>query len=882
MKFVKATKSRIDSQFVKYILLFSLVFVSSFFWIFATNKSFISTWDGMPQHYVALAYIGEYLRKLWNSFFAGNFKVWTYDFSIGMGADILQTFNYYGLGDIEIEILSFLVPTRYTEILYGFLVYSKMMFAGICFILLCRELNLYNDSVILGAIMYPFCNFGIESAYGHYFFLNALIFLPLLLIAIERLLIRNKIGYLVFIVLLSFSTNYYFFYMCAIATAIYGIIRGGYFYKGNIKNTVYFICRCVEGTLLGVIISFPISLPAVLGLLNSCRDQGQIILKELFVPNKKLFIQQCLGVIGGPTNWNYLGLSVLIIPSIAILVTSKEMGWLKYKITTILVGCAMIIPLTGFILNGFSYVSYRYLFIISFFACLLLVLVNPVEKEFNQSAFAITSVWLVILIIGSYLDYNVVQSLNMQLESACIFLILAMVILHSSTKHKKILLLCCISLNIVMHVWTSLCPYSNNDQLYHMEQFGKTFSDSTENGILNFKKLEDDTDFYRVSTAADAIYSPNYGILEGQSTTSIYYSILNGPFIKSMVKWENAGVYLLHSFYGMDGRIELENLIASKYYITLDGRTIDIPYGYKLVEQQSGYSLYENTNALPIGFLYSDYILEKYTENYNGIQQANMLYDGIILEESIEGWKSIEVSPKCYRIESEYQIVNGSWTNGNLLLGEAGEITVKFNKIPNCQYYIRLPGYVGENEQQSITISTYKGEKKYLHKGEKSRYYYDSKAVTYNLGYYEDGLSECQIIFADAECATLENIEIWVMPMDVYQAQIDNLSEKILDDITISNNCLEGNVSLEKRGILYLGIPYSKGWRAYDNGEEKEIYRANGGYMGIILQKGTHDIELVYSTPGLKIGIWLSAGALVTIAIWNALKKYRKAKKRYE
>lgn len=74
------------------------------------------------------------------------------------------------------KCIASIVPTAYTESLYGFLVYGKMFLAGLCFIQLCRELETDNGSVWIGAPMYPFCNFGIESTYGHYFFLNALVF----------------------------------------------------------------------------------------------------------------------------------------------------------------------------------------------------------------------------------------------------------------------------------------------------------------------------------------------------------------------------------------------------------------------------------------------------------------------------------------------------------------------------------------------------------------------------------------------------------------------------------------------------------------------------------------------------------------------------------
>lgn len=62
--------------------------------------------------------------------------------------------------------------------------------------------------------------------------------------------------------------------------------------------------------------------------------------------------------------------------------------------------------------------------------------------------------------------------------------------------------------------------------------------------------------------------------------------------------------------------------------------------------------------------------------------------------------------------------------------------------------------------------------------------------------------------------------------------------------------------------MVCITIPYSKGWKASIDGREAKIYKINGMYMGVMVGKGEHKIELHYITLGIK------TGASVSIAAW--------------
>lgn len=71
-------------------------------------------------------------------------------------------------------------------------------------------------------------------------------------------------------------------------------------------------------------------------------------------------------------------------------------------------------------------------------------------------------------------------------------------------------------------------------------------------------------------------------------------------------------------------------------------------------------------------------------------------------------------------------------------------------------------------------------------------------------------------------------------------------------------NSLKGNLSLEELSILYLSVPYNPGWKIFDNGQEISYEKVQLGFIGILLEKGDHYIEMYYTPQGFKPGAILS------------------------
>ncbi|MGQ9636355.1 MAG: YfhO family protein [Thermodesulfobacteriota bacterium] len=61
-----------------------------------------------------------------------------------------------------------------------------------------------------------------------------------------------------------------------------------------------------------------------------------------------------------------------------------------------------------------------------------------------------------------------------------------------------------------------------------------------------------------------------------------------------------------------------------------------------------------------------------------------------------------------------------------------------------------------------------------------------------------------------------------------------------------------------EEAILFLNDTYYPGWKAFVDGREERILRANYNFRAIVIPKGKHEVEFIYRPLSLRVGIFLS------------------------
>ena len=364
-----------------YTLMFLLMCIVAFLPFFTEGKSFVwgaGVEDGLSQHFSALAYYGEALREFFRNLLAGHPKLVMWDMSLGYGADILSTLNYYAIGD-PLNLLYGFVSPKNTETMYDFMILLRMYLAGITFIMYARKMKKRSYGTVIGALVYVFSGFCFRLGLRHPFFINPMIYFPLLCLGIEKIYQRERPYVFIFAVCVSAMSNYYFLYMLTIFAVIYAWIR---FYKyteeNKMKNFFLTILKFGMYYTLGIAMAAVILLPSVIGFLGNGRYGKGADWKSLIVyPGKYylLFIENFIGYgnMGSNTNAGYLP-----IVGIVVLFTlfSQRMKHKKYRVAFIASIIALILPIFGYAFNGFSYAN-RWAFALSFIVALLTAEMYP-------------------------------------------------------------------------------------------------------------------------------------------------------------------------------------------------------------------------------------------------------------------------------------------------------------------------------------------------------------------------------------------------------------------------------------------------------------------------------------------------------------------------
>ena len=90
----------------------------------------------------------------------------------------------------------------------------------------------------------------------------------------------------------------------------------------------------------------------------------------------------------------------------------------------------------------------------------------------------------------------------------------------------------------------------------------------------------------------------------------------------------------------------------------------------------------------------------------------------------------------------------------------------------------------------------------------------------------------------------------------------------------MDTNRITGNISLDASKLLFLSLPYSKGWHVFVDGKEETLLSANLMYSGVMLTAGRHTIKLTYQTPYLLTGALISLfGFILFFTLFCCRKK---------
>lgn len=888
--------------YLKYTGLFLIIFFLGFLAFFIQGKSLIWEGDGYRQYYPVLHYLGQYYREIIRNVLHGNFEIPMIDYSIGQGEDIITTFSNYGLGD-PLTLFSVFVPGKYTEYLYDFLVVLRLYLSGISFLIYCGGMKLSRRFSIYGALTYVFCGFAVWSVKDP-FFLNAMIYLPVVLLGIENILKKKNPLLLAAGVFLSIVSGYYFFYMIVICAVCYFVVRYIMCHGVDIKEMGKAGLRCLVVSLGGVLMSGVLFVPCLYGYLESSRTENYTSLSSLLFYDFDYYKNMISRFIMVTENDDagavgYFSMAVIILVAVYVLARKKEKKYKMLKWCVLLCFIAVASPLAGYIFNGFGYVTNRFMFIPAFILSLVLVLVLPdiisLQNKEKKTLIIVAACYVAVSLLCSSkegISAFVVMTLLLGGTIACVHFV-------RDNKWRERAVCGLIVINLIGNCSLLYQGVGVNMADVYMKA-GTGYKAYTSDRTVNAARKRCGDGLERVDVMLHRGENPNQSVVADYNGISVYFSVIGSGYSEYMKSVENtADLMFSHRVLGNDGRSILENLANVRYVVSKKKELV--PYGFKQVDGKR--NLYENQNQTSIGYTYDSYISEEAYDEAEVLERQSVLTQAAVLEKDSELYSRAMESESVREmaVTSETipspesllfdmtEVENFEWVGGNLRVKEKnGTFKIGFTMRPGYEYYFRLAGLeLTEADRKFLWahVKMDKLTKSFLISDRSYDFYFGRSNYMVNLGSLGNSENlenpenlgsldseaseseEKQLFFrinGPAEYS-LDNIQILEVPVSGVSEAIENLNRESLQEANVSGNCLAGKLSVSGDKILCLAVPYQKGYTLYVDGERTPVSRLNKMYTGAWIQKGEHEILLEYSTPGLLPGVVLSIiGALMS------------------
>ncbi len=674
---------RIKNNKIKYTLVFALTALLTYIYFIINSKSFVWHVDGYDQHVIALSYYGQWLRQIVRSIFIEHtftFPMW--NFTIGYGGDVLTTFNYYVIGD-PLNLLSVAVPTRFTEFLYAFLILVRMYLAGVFFMYYTRERGVRGNGRVVGAIIYVFCVYAIHSGVRHPFFILPMIFLPLVLAGLEKILKGKKPYLFIVSIAICVISNFYFFYMVAIITVVYALVRVIYLYRDEKPKIFTTLLKLLGFSLVGVSIACVLFIPTVLIFIQDSRTiEGGIV---PIVYEFKYYQKLLSGMISNDSSghWNYIGVSPIALVGAYYAFHKRDVQKIILFVVSLIV---MLVPFLGSFMNGMSYACNRwiwaYVFLCAYtvayywkeiisikvfthkkltvFLMIYFVLILVMRNTRKESVIFQILLFSVMLFLLSFINNHKTKWFKYKIRIIFVFVIAGIALnafyIFSVTEGNYV------SEFIAMgEVYPSYESTISNDIKNHVEDKSFYRFSSTDDEYLNNKDMNMKVNVVLKNSIYSDISNKYFKLDNASNTSTIfnrngigYYWSLGNINIQNYLREIDNKEYGLFYYYGNDQRTILSSLSSVKYFVAEEGELAKVPYGYKLidtyfkyapnmlrnkkvnkktrVQNSADYNVYENQYAMPLGYTYDNTVTEKQASKFDGIKKEELMLESAIVE----------------------------------------------------------------------------------------------------------------------------------------------------------------------------------------------------------------------------------------------------------
>lgn len=840
--------------------------------LYMNNKSLVYNSDALVQHYPTQFYLSDFLKNL----FGGIEK---FNFNLGLGQDVMATYHYYGLTDplnLLLGVFSWLDP----NLLYYISIGLRMYLAGLAFIYMCTHFQKNNNAIVLGALIYTFSNYSLSGGFMHPYFINTMILMPLMIVGVNKIIRYNKVTFFIVVSALSIFMNVYFSYIIAALAFVYAIVSILFEAKKNgFSQTMILFGRGIISYIISVMIAGAVLFPFSYGFLNSYRNKS-LAYEIPFIISKEELLKYFMDMFKIPNILNFvmLGISVVILFAIVSLFSNRENK--KIKLLFFLLLVLIVVPKLQSIVTGFSYDNYRWYFVVELLFAYIFV--DQFENLLEMDKLRKNILWLVLIAYMGmyvYIEINTAIARSIDFKSktflASMFIVLItismMFALHIKNKKiKKTVFSLIIFLGLGLNMGVYSYDAIKQNILINFSELDKILNNETVKLVSERSKGTLD----RVDNSDQR--SMNFSDIFGYPSTSVYYSIENKNFSKFNMVYRNAKASPITRVHNFDSRAILDNILSVKYFIeTKDNR---VPYGFV---NEGHKKLYINKNHIPFGFTYENYIKPYEVASLSTLDMQEAMMRACLIEENIGDVKHLnsavlsEIKLKKTELEAKSKL------SGDVEANSGYNLDIECDPLEDGELYIKLPDVDSIKGVERIYLTNEKSFSTIDLTKPNSKWYAGEKNVVINAGFVKKGHRKLTLNFPTESKFRVEDISLELREMNEIDKYAKELSKEHIEDLKLSNNGFTGNISNEGNKLMFISIPYDKGWSAKIDGVESKIYKANVGFMAVKLESGEHTIEFKYNRPYQNMGYIVSILGIILLILYKIKRADIKKEEEY-
>lgn len=796
-----------------------------------------------------------------------------YSFAKGLGGDMLGVWAYYLMSPFNLIVL--LTPGRWLSFGVWLMVLLKTGASGLSFAYYLKSNKLLHSWWFPTlSVVYALSGFAIANQFN-VMWLDALVWLPLIVLGIDRLFTGRHFWLYPLSLAALLMSNYYMGYMVCLFVIAYFAWACAHYWQ-TWRHFRRSVVRFISGSLLAGLLSAWLLLPTFFQLTQS---KGQYTIQKIHWQFEYNPLKMLSKLVIGNFNFDQMpkGEPNIFVGSLVLICALLYFGTHKIAwqerfvalLVTIFLGVSMCYEPLDLLWHGMQFpvwYPYRFSYVVSFW-----LIVLAVQRLHYQPRFSWYQLLLPFLMLMAAYGYTAKHLKHFtalsptQINLSIAFLLVTCLLLLLKRPLKRyypLLLILCVVGEMITNATMSL------NQISYVSQ--KDYADYTAHLQAAVNAIPNKTTFQRIGktfmrTKNDPMQADYFG-------GSHFNSMLEPSYPKFMGSiGEPAG----------DGAVADTNqtlftdaLLGYRYYLNDTSGQPTMPLSsnkpdlarYNLLKKKNQVAIYQNQNALGLGFAASEKVLKHHVVANYPLLEQNQIASDLTNSTTIEPLFTLQFfKTVTYKNAKQKPKLNETFLR--IDPKNPAHVIYTFTPTTSDPYYLTLGASLEKNAVQ-VALN-----------GQAIQQYDTFRdAVVLNLTSNAIGQQQTVDLTFSKKEIWLQNINLYSLNYHALTQLTNQLRAHSLQLKTFSNTLVKGTITIPNQNqVLMTTIPYAAGWHATVDGHPVKIKRGLKNFIAIPLKKGPHAITLKYWPPYFYWGLTISLiSASLALVGYYSYRYYRR------